>query len=353
TPPEDQLISLAIGAETSVGNRLYILSPDRQRVHVVQRSLAESLSVTLEQLRSRTCFTVEVFEVRSLNLETSGPANARVRLRRQGNRWEFEAPIVARASKTKTELAIINLNRLETNTFLGSARSQPELPARAGTNSPSLRITLEGNNRRETLLLGRRVEEPAATPAVPATAQDSPASTADGDAGTVLHYAQIENRDAVFTVAFPVRLLQVLRNAQEKLRDPRVLPLEGRDVTAITITTRNYPDLHLQRLEPTSRPADAPANRQTVRTGSTTAPQTRPADREIVERLVQHLAVLSVIEPDGSRPDVPSGFLRDVPSDAELENWGLTSPERRITLTLTPDPSNPAAPTQLVLLLGI
>src|SRR5690606_31029484 len=75
TPPEDQLISLAIGAETSVGNRLYILSPDRQRVHVVQRSLAESLSVTLEQLRSRTCFTVEVFEVRSLNLETSGPAN--------------------------------------------------------------------------------------------------------------------------------------------------------------------------------------------------------------------------------------------------------------------------------------
>src|SRR5690606_9921652 len=71
------------------------------------------------------------------------------------------------------------------------------------------------------------------------------------------------------------------------------------------------------------------------------------------ERLVQHLAVLSVIEPDGSRPDVPSGFLRDVPSDAELENWGLTSPERRITLTLTPHPSHPAAPTPLALPLAI
>src|SRR5690606_8986725 len=138
----------SIGAETSVGNRLYILSPDKERVHVVQRSLAESLSLTLEQLRSRTCFTVQVFEVKSLNLETSGPANARIRLRRQGNRWEFEAPIVARASKTATELAIINLNQLETNTFLGSARTNPELTVRAGTNSPHLRITLEGNNRR-------------------------------------------------------------------------------------------------------------------------------------------------------------------------------------------------------------
>ena len=350
TAPEGEMITLAIGAETSIGNRLYILSPDRDRVHVVPRSLADSLRVTLEQLRARTCFTIPVFEVRSLNLETSGPANARVRLRRQGNRWEFEAPFVARASKTATELAIIDLNELETHTFLGSARTQPELPVRTGTSQPGLRITLEGNNRRETLLLGRPVDESTTSPAAPARpAQPAAGAAATPDATettpTTLYHAQIEDRDAVFTVAIPVDLLQKLRDAQEELRDPRVLPLEGRDVTAITLKAQNYPELNLQRLEPGTGATDSPANWQIVRTGSTAGPQTRPADREIVERLLQHLAVLSVVE-DG-------GFLRDVPSEAELENWGLTRPEREITLTLAPDPTNPAAPTQLRLRLGV
>jgi hypothetical protein len=328
-------IAVAVGAETPVGNRLYILSPDRQRVHVVDRSLADTLRVALDRLRADTCFTIPGFEIRSLNLQTAGPANARVRLRREGNRWWFEAPINARANKMFTELAINDLTGLTTHTFLGSPRSQPDLANRAGTSTPSLRITLEGTNRRETLLLGERVPSTGAT-----------ATAAAGAPDEVLYYGEMEDRDALFTVSMPTELLNTLRNAQEELRDRRILPLEGAEVTAISIaapSAPNLPTLTLQRLEPASATAPAaPASWQIVRGGrDSTGPQTRPADREVVARLIQHLTLLSAQE-----------FLRDVPSDAELENWGLTRPERAITLTLAPEPGA-AAPATMRLLLGV
>ena len=40
-----------------MGNRLYVLSPDGGRIHVVRRSLADSLALTLNQLQhNRYCF---------------------------------------------------------------------------------------------------------------------------------------------------------------------------------------------------------------------------------------------------------------------------------------------------------
>jgi hypothetical protein len=323
-------IALAIGAETSVGNRLYILSPDRSRVHVVQRSLADSLRVNLDQLRDPMCFTIRVFEARFLNLQQSaGPVNARVRLRRDGNRWIFEAPINARASKTATEIAINELNSLRASEFLGSVRSRPDLAGRVNTAAPSLRITLEGNNRRETLLLGQPVDP--ANGRVPE--------------GEALYYAQMEDRDAIFTVALSTQFLNTLRNAQEDLRDPHVLPLEGREITAITLEAPNLPALTLQRLEPPAGRTEGRESWQIVRTdGAGPGPQTRPADPEVVNRLLEHLTLLSAEK-----------FLRDVPSDAELESWGLkTRRERTITLRLAPEPGGPStAPTELKLLLGV
>jgi hypothetical protein len=70
---------LEIGDTTKVGNRLYVLSPDGKKIHVVGRSLAESLIVGMEDLRTDTLFTIPVFEVRSLGLQNAAPA-PRVRL---------------------------------------------------------------------------------------------------------------------------------------------------------------------------------------------------------------------------------------------------------------------------------
>lgn len=312
-------VTLLIGDTTKVGNRLYVLSPDGQRVHVVSRTLADSLSLPVDQLRAETIFTIPVFEVRSLNLQTAPPANLRIRIRREGNRWSFETPILARASKSATELAINSLNALRVVHFLprGSTENAPAA-------NPSLRLTLEGNSRRETLLLGEPVN-PAAL------AGDQP----------IAYYAQLEDRNALFTVNLPRPLLDTLRNAQETLRERRLLDFDPGAVTALTLSAPNQPDLTLQR------DVDASAW-QLVRRGAG-ASQTQPADARIVQRLLERLTLLSA---QRSADGTASGFVSDAPSAADLENWGFNRPEREIALTIAPTAGGNPAPALPKLQIG-
>lgn len=319
--------TLGIGDTTKVGNRLYLLSPDKQNVEVVGRSLADSLKVGLEQLRSDALFTIPVYEVRSISMQIPAPEgkNVRVRLRRDDARWSFEAPVVARAGKAATEVAVIGLNALRAGRFL----SKTDAPAeRTGLDNSTLRVTLEGNNRRETLIVG----QPAGAPGADATE----------------FYAQLEGRDQVFTTAIPNKLADTLRRAQETLRDTRVLDFDPAAVTAIALT----PDFSLQRLD---SPAGGAAAWQIVLRSGDKSPQTLPADTDRVNHLLQRLTLLTVTPHLGKDGKLESGFLSDAPSSADLENWGFNLPARQITLTLAPAATGPmpSAATQLTLSLAV
>jgi hypothetical protein len=305
-------ITLRIGDATKVGNRLYVLSPDGQRVHVVARSLADSLSLTLDQLRSDTIFNIPLFEVHSFNLQTAAPANLRIRLRRDGPLWSFEAPILARADRLQVELAINGLNALRTKLFLDPGTLQPD---QMGLSSPAFRLTLEGNSRRETLLLGNPVTPASPPPNVkPESGENAPEPATD-------YYAKMEDRAPVFTVAFPDKFFGTLRNAQEALRDRHLLSFDSRALTSITLAAPNRPELTLQRLETGQQPLETDPW-QIVTRAANQAPQTQPADLSLVQRLIQKLYLLQALQ-----------FLRDAPQAVELENWGFNRPEREITLT--------------------
>lgn len=306
----DNTVTLGIGDETKVGNRLYILSPDGNRVHVVNLSLARSLIVPVEDLRADTIFSIPVFEARSLNLQTA--ANLRVRIRREGNRWAFEAPIIARASKTAVELSINALNSLRVRSFVppGSVESSP-------AGNPSLRITLEGNNRRETLILGHEIGTTAITEG---------ATTTTGSAATkpdVEFNAMLEGKSTLFTVSLPAALVDALRNAQVVLREAKVLDFDASAVTAIVLNAPNQPELTLQQLETTTATPVAGSTWQIVRRDTQQGPQTQPADAKKVQQLIEQLRQLSALK-----------FVSDAPSEADLENWGFNRPEREITLSL-------------------
>jgi hypothetical protein len=293
---------LRLGDTTRVGNRLYLLSPDGSRIHVVGGGLAESLAPPLDQLRADTLFTIPVFEARALSLQTSGRtpnlaatagSGLRVRLRRDpANRWKFETPVLALASRTATELAINRLDALRVKSFVTGPG-----PATLPSVAPELTITLEGNNRDETLYLGGETPE-----------HDT--------------YAQLKDRSPVLTVAMPRALLDQLRNAPEELRDRHVLDFDPHAVTAITLSTPNQPELVLQRLE--GGGGDEAAAWQIVRRGAV-APETQtlPADRAAVTQLLERLSLLTAVR-----------FESDAPTDAALEDWGFKSPEREIALTL-------------------
>lgn len=298
---------LRIGDTTKVGDHLYLLSPDSERIHVVDRSLADSLSVPFDQLRSDTIFSIPVFEARSLSLQTASPSGVRVRLHREGSRWSFDTPVIARAGKKETELTINELDSLRVKSFvLQGGQAQPPSAA------PSLRVTLEGNNRQQTLLVG---------------------APAGGDED---YLAQLEDRSAVFTVTIPSILINTLRNAADELRDRHVLEFDPGAVTSIALSAPNQPELALQRLEPAAGSHEA--GWQIIRRGAVAqGPQTLQADTAAVQRLLSQLQTLTALK-----------FQSDAPTAADLENWGFNKPEREIALTLAG-----GATTQLTLQIGL
>lgn len=323
-PDNATTTTLRIGDTTNVGNRLYVLSPDGERVHVVNRSLADTLSMPLEQLRADTLFTILVFEARSLTLQTGSPDQARTavatglrtRIRREGNRWSFETPIIARASKLEMDTTINELNALRPKTF------NPAPPATLPAAAPTLRIMLEGNNRHETLYLGEPVPPP-------------PGAKAGATPPETEYYAQLDGRNALFTVVVPTRLIDKLRNAQVKLREKRFFDFDPRAVTAIRLSAPiqpNQPTITLQRLDA----ANPESGWQIVRrSGAGEGPGAQPADPGLVQRLLNQLTLLAA-----------ESFESDAPTSADLENWGFNRPEREVALTLS------GSSTPLILRLG-
>jgi hypothetical protein len=307
--------TLAIGDATQDGNSLYVLSPDGERIHVVSRALLDSLTLPLEQLRADTLLTIPVFEASSLILQPAAPA-LRTYVRREGVRWLFETPILARASKNAVELTINDLNRLRVKSFVTPSPSIPR-PA----DAPALRITLEGNNRRETLLIGAPV---------------TPAANGPAPRGDIEFYAQFEDRSsapraALFTVVIPAQLKETLDNAPEKLRERHILDFDPSAVTAVALSAPNQPELVLQRLEtgPSAVGAPATAAWQIVRRGEGSAgPQALPADPIAVQRLLDQLVQFSA-----------QRFLTESATTTDLENWGFNRPEREIALTLPGPPA--------------
>jgi hypothetical protein len=298
---------LRIGDTTKVGGHLYLLSSDGQKIHVVSRSLADSLSIPFDQLRSDAIFSVQVFEARSLNLQTAAPSSVRVRLDREGSRWLFRTPVNARAGKNATELAINALDALRVKSFV---LQNP--PATAPSSAPMLRVTIEGNNRHETLFVGSQTDEDH------------------------VYYAQLEDRRAIFTVAIPAGLMNTLRNAADDLRDRHILDFDASAVTSITLSALNQPELALQRLE--SAAGAHEATWQIIRRGGASpGSQTLAADSTAVQKLLEQLETLSALR-----------FQSDAPTNADIEDWGFNRPEREIALTIGGTPS-----TQVTLQIGL
>ena len=297
---------LRIGDRTKVGGQLYLLSSDGETIHVVGQSLADSLSVPFDDLRSDVVFSIQVFEARSLNLQTAAPSSVRVRLDREGSRWLFRTPVNARAGKNATELAINALDALRVKSFV-----LQNAPATAPSAAPALRVNLEGNNRHETLFVG---------------------APADGDN---TYYAQLEDRRAVFTVAIAPGLMETLRNAADDLRDRHILDFDPAAVTGVSISALNQPELALQRLESPAGGHDA--GWKITRRGGDQGSQTIAADPAAVQRLLEQLEALSALH-----------FQSDAPTNADIEDWGFNRPEREITLSMGGSP-----PTQVTLQIGL
>ena len=213
----------------------------------------------------------------------------------------------ARAGKNATELAINALDSLRVKSFV---LQNP--PATAPSAAPLLRVTIEGNNRHETLFVGAQTDEEH------------------------VYYAQLEDRRAIFTVSIAAGLMNTLRNAADDLRDRHILDFDASAVTSITLSALNQPELALQRLE--SAGGGHEAGWQIIRRGGASqGSQTLAADSAAVQKLLEQLETLSALR-----------FQSDAPTNADIEDWGFNRPEREIALTIGGAPA-----TQVTLQIGL
>ncbi|MDR1281278.1 MAG: DUF4340 domain-containing protein, partial [Opitutaceae bacterium] len=207
----------------------------------------------------------------------------------------------------------------------------PPPPDRTGLGPDATRITLEGNNRRETLLLGNPVTPPAATAAAAATPAAANAET------IVERYARLEDREGIlFTTLVPGKLADTLKEAQTTLRDKNILDLDTNAIVSVTIATPRS-EITLQHLED----AAPDTGWQVLSREGDTAPRTMTADGATIAHLIRELAQLKV--------EKPEQFVNDAPTRADNETYGFNLPERTITLTSKPTAAQPATNIKLEL----
>ena len=289
---QNQSIELSIGTRTEIGNNFYLLGPGGEDVFVVNRQVIDSLLIDLGDLRNREIFNIPVFEIDALSLQTKAPetignGDFKVRLARTNSGWIFEAPLSAVADPARVANTISTLTAAKVVEFKEQETSDPIL---LGLENPSMRVTLHGNKRRQTLIIGNK--DPAAT-------------------GKPTYFARLEDNPTVFTVA--AAPFDELRKAQDALRERSFMSFEPDTLTSIDLTEGEL-QIRLQKLETEIW--------QVIGSNAGADIQPRHADPEVIDKLKNDLLTLRA-----------SGFAVDSPSPTDLDRLGFNQPRRSITLT--------------------
>ena len=269
---------LRIGAPTKIGAKLYVLSTDGKNVFVTSRDILRALLVNLDDLRDSRIFTIPTYTASSLSLQRAD--GARVRLTKLGIGWSFESPIRADADDDAVESLLSDMVALKVSGFVA-----PD-PAGQGLLSPRLRVSVEADDRRQSLLLG-------------------------SDAGENLIFAKLESSPEVFTVE--ASIVKRFQQAQEALRQRRFSRLNKPGLTEIRIVSGEKAAV-LQKLET--------GEWQVLRQEGADGVQTWRADPDIVRQLVDGIDALYALR-----------FASDAPSESDLDAFGLRTPSRQIVLS--------------------
>lgn len=280
--PDQENIEVKIGAPTEVGNRLYVLSPDGEEILVTSSDLLKALAVDLDSIRDRRIFDIPDFEVRELVMHITATGDLTVRLKKESDKWRFETPIEVEADLELVRNTLQQLTRLEVERFPDNLAPEERISTIA---DPRIRITLEGNDRRETLIIG---------------------GNAPSSGGAPTYYAEREDRTAVVTV--PAAPFDQLLEAQRELRERDFLKLDLKKLTGLEIKRAAVESsLNLKRLETGSW--------QVVDNSDDEGPLSIAADSEVVDRLLTNLDRVEALD-----------FVSDVPTQSDLESYGLDEP---------------------------
>lgn len=308
--------AVKVGSLTPDGNGVYLLSPDGNTVLPAPKSLLAALARKPEELRRPEVIAIDPFEISSVTLSMiEAGKEVRIGLKRgktdgaaDPNAWKFETPVASDADTPEVDKQLTALSELRFRRFFSAT---PDLLSTTGLAAPAISMTLEGTGRRQTLQIGG-----------PDQAEKAP-----------YRFAKFKNNAAIFTI--PEEALKPWLDARRALREHRFLRFDVASLTGITVHQGGR-SLVLQRLESA---AGKPEWHMPVIPGST-ASAPLPVDNELLTQLATSLSNLTArdfIVPEGATPEIAAlcgAFVTDEPTPAQLAEWGFSTPERRVELSL-------------------
>ena len=292
----DETISLSIGTLTEIGNNVYFLGPDEREIFVVNRQVIDSMLVDLNDLRAREIFDIPVFEVDALGLQvrsanTADGSSLKVRLARNNGAWIFEAPLTAKADPALVDNTVNTLTAAKVRRFIETEQADPIVQ---GLETPFMKVTIYGNKRRQTLIVGNL----------------------DPDSqGAPQYFAKLEDNPAIFTVL--AQPFDALRKAQEALRERNFMNFDSSMLSAINIS-ENGRKIRLQKLETGEN------DWQVLESRGGKKIQPYRADPGIMNSLIKDLSSLRA-----------KGFAADAPSASDIDSYGFNNPRRIVTLSFS------------------
>jgi len=262
-------VEVKIG-ENKDTRRVFLLTPDRQRIIPLGDALAAALETKPENYRVDKIFDISEFEVRAVSIrqqKKDGDAltkltyeeQPRVGRRNQGAEWHFESPFIALADAERMTKAIGNLTNLRAQLFT------PKILEEYGLATPDYRIGMEGNARRQVLLIGK----PKA---------DNPTQ----------RWAKLEDNETAFLI--DTQSFTEWFNPNSVLLATRPSDFDPELVTGYTLTSRGR-SITLHRLESGS----AEARWEIPVAPGTTATQRREADARKVRTFLSSLSQLRAL----------------------------------------------------------
>lgn len=300
-------------------NRHFLLTEDGRRIIPLPDAMAAALAARPETYRVDRIFEIADFEARAVSIRhrtkdgefvtaLSAEVRPRIGQRVQLPEWRFETPFDALADPDATGRAVADLTNLRANKFVALTDDA------TGLSTPVLRLSLEGNSRRQVLLIGN-----------PAPGQPS------------MRCAKLEENSSVFLVE--ARLLEDWFAARETLASSRPADFDSTLVTGFTIAAGGR-TLTLHRLEGAATEArwEIP-----VAPGST-ATKRREADTKIVARFLEAVAQLRAVrrKAAGGGPSLPAVMALANPGTATIQTLELEFGADRILLSFTDDPDKGA-----------
>jgi hypothetical protein len=311
-------VEAKIGVQPSTRHH-FLLSEDGKRIIPLPEAMAAALAAKPESYRVDKIFDIADFEARAVSVRhrakdgetvTALTSEARPRIGRrvQLPEWRFETPYDALADADATARAIADLTNLRANKFVTLAEDV------TGLNAPVLRLSLEGNSRRQVLLVGQ-----------PAPGQPT------------LLCAKLEDNASVFLLE--ARLLNDWFTVRETLAASRPADFDPALVTGFTIAAGGR-TITLHRLEG----AGTEARWEIPVAPGSTATKRREADAKIVSRFLDAVAQLRAVrrKPAGGGASVPVVMALANPGTASVQTLELEFGTERLLLSFTDDPDKGA-----------